>query len=307
MSMHLYYSLIPEALIASMLTLEQFGQYYATGHKFKSKGQALLFEIDPSYRHPYFDIDGAFARCAAKPDGRPKNSVYISMYRVMEDLTVDAIGKRYLTTSMGATAGLERASALPQPEPDLHIYQDLSPINSLIVSILEPAAYCADVTTEPSKFFRFPCMCFVELELGPLARDPENGREGDPAVPLLAAPARGLAGTAARIEAKISWPTMCTRSSFPIEWSTTASISASVASSSTTRCSHRRLSEGITPTGGAPPISSRAGRQGQGFSWRTRARRCTMGPWQQPGVAFVSDQASQTSQTAFTTEVRSLT
>ena len=185
MSMHLYYSLIPEALIASMLTPEQFGQYYATGHKFKSKGQALFFEIDPSFRHPYFDIDGAFARCVAQEDGRPKNSVYISMYRVMEHLTVDAIGRLYLTTSMGATVGLDRASALPQPEPDLHMYQDLSPINSLIVSILEPAAYYADVTTEPSRLFSFPGMCFVELELGPLARDPENGREGDLPYPFL--------------------------------------------------------------------------------------------------------------------------
>ena len=37
MSIHLYFSLIPEALIASMLPPEEFGQYYVTGHKFKSK------------------------------------------------------------------------------------------------------------------------------------------------------------------------------------------------------------------------------------------------------------------------------
>ena len=42
MSIHLYYSLIPEALIASMLPPEKFGQYYATGHKFKSKGLSLI-------------------------------------------------------------------------------------------------------------------------------------------------------------------------------------------------------------------------------------------------------------------------
>lgn len=72
MSVHLYFSLIPEALIASMLPPEQFGQYYATGHKFKSKGQAVFFEIDPSFRHEYFDIEGALARCKAKPDGSPR-------------------------------------------------------------------------------------------------------------------------------------------------------------------------------------------------------------------------------------------
>ncbi|MEF8723929.1 MAG: hypothetical protein ABTR92_06730 [Candidatus Accumulibacter phosphatis] len=179
MAMHLYFSLIPEALIASMLEPEQFGQYYATGHKFKSKGQALFFEIDPSFRHEYFDIDGAFARCLAKADGTPKNSVYISMYRVMEHLSMAAIGKLYLTTAMGATLGLKRAGGLPQPDQERHMFQDLAPINSLVVSVLEPAKYYADVTTQPSKFFSFPGMCFVELGLGPLARDPENGQEGD--------------------------------------------------------------------------------------------------------------------------------
>ena len=179
MSIHLYFSLIPEALIASMLPPEEFGQYYATGHKFKSKGQAVFFEIDPSYRHAFFDIDAAFAKCVAKPDGSPKNSVYISMYRVMEHLTMASLGKLYLSTANGATLGLSRASEVPPPVPELHMYQDLAPINSLVVSRLDPAFFCADVTTAPSKFFRFPGMCFVELELGPLARDPENGQEGD--------------------------------------------------------------------------------------------------------------------------------
>ncbi len=179
MSIHLYYSLIPEALIASMLTPEQFGQYYATGHKFKSKGQAVFFEVDPEYRHPYFDIEGCFARCRARPDGAPKNSVYVSMYRVLEHLTLDALGKLYLTTAMGATLGIDRGDAVPQPKQELHMYQDLSPINSLVVSVLDPAGYYADVTTKPSHSFHFPGMCFVELDLGPLAIDPESGKEGD--------------------------------------------------------------------------------------------------------------------------------
>jgi hypothetical protein len=179
MAIHLYFSLIPEALIASMLPPEQFGQYYATGHKFKSKGQALFFEVDPTYRHEYFDIDGAFGKCVAKPDGSPKNSVYVSMYRVMEHLTMSSLGMLYLTTANGATIGISRASAIPAPVPELHMYQDLAPINSLVVSRLDPASFCADVTSTPSKFFSFPALCFVELELGPLARDPENGLDDD--------------------------------------------------------------------------------------------------------------------------------
>jgi hypothetical protein len=185
MSIHLYFSLIPEALIASMLPPEAFGQYYATGHKFKSKGQAVFFEIDPSYRHPYFDIDGCYARCTSKPDGKPKNSVYISMYRVIEHLTVSAMGNLYLTTAMGATLGLTRGAALPPIVPELHMYQDLTPINSLVASILDPAAYYRDVTTAPSHSFSFPGMCFVELELGRLARDPEDGQDEDLPYPFM--------------------------------------------------------------------------------------------------------------------------
>ena len=59
MKTHLYFSLLPEALIASNLTPEQFGQYYATGHRYKSKGQAIFFEVDPEFRHAAFNIDDA--------------------------------------------------------------------------------------------------------------------------------------------------------------------------------------------------------------------------------------------------------
>ena len=130
-----YYSLIPEALIASMLPPEKFGQYYATGHKFKSKGQAVFFEIDPNYRHPYFDIDGCYKRCVSKADGSPKNSIYVSMYRVTEHLTVSVLGKMYLTTAMGETLGLSRGDTLPKVEPELHMYQDLAPINLSLIHI----------------------------------------------------------------------------------------------------------------------------------------------------------------------------
>ena len=101
------------------------------------------------------------------------------MYRVMEHLSLAAIGRLYLTTTNGATLELSRGSRLPEPEKELHMYQDLTPINSMVVSVLDPAAYYADVTVKPSHSFSFPGMCFVELELGPLALDPENGQEGD--------------------------------------------------------------------------------------------------------------------------------
>ena len=44
---------------------------------------------------------------------------------------------------MGSTLGLPRGGALPQIVPERHMYQDLAPINSLVASILDPAAYYA--------------------------------------------------------------------------------------------------------------------------------------------------------------------
>jgi hypothetical protein len=179
MAVHLYFSLIPEALIASMLPPEEFGQYYATGHKYKSKGQSIFFEIDPAFRHPYFEIDTAFSRCVPAADGTPKNSVYVSVYRVLEHIPVSVIGKLYLTTAYGNTIGIDRGPVAVDHKPTLHMYQDLAPVNSLVVSTLDPVDYYEGVTSKPVKFIRFPGMCFVELELGALAKDPENGAVGD--------------------------------------------------------------------------------------------------------------------------------
>ncbi|HRF43755.1 MAG TPA: hypothetical protein PLD30_05860 [Candidatus Competibacteraceae bacterium] len=180
MTVHLYFSLIPEALIASMLPPEQFGQYYATGHKYKSKGQAIFFEVDPSFRHEYFPLEEGIARCAPHPDGQPKNSVYISIYRVLEHIPVSALGKLYLSTAYGHTLGLTRSeTAPPDTSGGLHMYQDLAPVNSLVVSTQGPAAYYEGVTSQPAKFIRFPGLCFVELGLGALATDPASGPVGD--------------------------------------------------------------------------------------------------------------------------------
>ena len=56
MTVHLYLSLIPEALIASMLSPEEFGAYYAVGTQKKSRGQAIFFEIDPKFHNDFFNI-----------------------------------------------------------------------------------------------------------------------------------------------------------------------------------------------------------------------------------------------------------
>jgi len=92
-TVHLYFSLIPEALIASMLSPEEFGSYYAVGSKKKTAGQAIFFEIDPHFDSQYFRIKEGISRCVPHEDGEPKASTYISIYRVLEHVPVHALGK----------------------------------------------------------------------------------------------------------------------------------------------------------------------------------------------------------------------
>lgn len=179
MDKHLYFSVIPEALIASQLTPEQFGQYYATGPAYKSKGEALFFELDPAFRHEYFAIDDALEQCHEHDDGTPKNSIYVASYRVLEHIPTSALGTLYLTTSYGATMGLQRSADAPPGGDGVHLYKELAPVNSLVASSQSPEGFAAGITTNPTKHVSFPALCFVELELGELASDPLQGRVVD--------------------------------------------------------------------------------------------------------------------------------
>ncbi|MCX7683284.1 MAG: hypothetical protein N2508_15185 [Anaerolineae bacterium] len=179
MTVHLYLSLIPEALIASMLDPEEFGAYYAVGSAKKSRGQAIFFEVDPSFRHEYFDIDEGIRRCVPHEDGTPKASIYISVYRVLEHVSLDAIMKLYLVTQDGRTLGLDSSEELPEETGKLHLYQEIAPVHPLVVSTLGPREFYELIVKYPTTLLKLPAVCFVELSLGALADDPERGEVGD--------------------------------------------------------------------------------------------------------------------------------
>jgi len=181
MSVHLYLSMIPEALIASMLTPEEFGVYYALGSAKKSRGQAIFFEVDPDFRHEYFRIEEGIRRCVPHEDGTPKASIYISVYRVLEHIPLDVIGKLYLVTKDGRTLGLESSEELPEDEDaeGLHLYQEIAPVHPLIVSTLGPRGFYDLIVKNPTSLLSLPAICFAELRLGELAEDPERGAVRD--------------------------------------------------------------------------------------------------------------------------------
>ncbi len=176
---HLYLSLIPEALIASMLTPEEFGVYYAVGTAKKAHGQAVFLEVDPSFRDDYFRIQEGIRRCVPHEDGRPKASIYISVYRVLEHVALSALGDLYLVTADGRVLGLQPTDSAPQPAGGLHLYQEIAPVHPLVVSSLAPEAFYQLIVKNPSILMRLPAISFAELRLGDLAQDPEHGDVGD--------------------------------------------------------------------------------------------------------------------------------
>ena len=176
---HLYLSMIPEALIASMLTPEEFGVYYAVGSAKKSRGQAIFFELDPDFRHDYFRVEEGVRRCVPHEDGSPKASIYISVYRVLEHIPLHVIQKLYLVTKDGRVLGVDPATELPEETGKLHLYQEIAPVHPLIVSSLGPQGFYELIVKNPTSLLSLPAISFVELRLDELAEDPERGEVRD--------------------------------------------------------------------------------------------------------------------------------
>lgn len=185
MTVHLYFSVTPESLIASMLPPEEFGRYLAVGRMLKIRGQAIFFRLDPDFRDEYFDIEAAIQRCVPHPDGTPKASVYISSYRVLEHIPNEAIESLYLVTASGHVLELEYSDTSPASHTGLHLYQELAPVTSLVASVHAPLEFCRSITSNPVKLLRFPALCFVELRLDALANNPESGLVGELPYPFI--------------------------------------------------------------------------------------------------------------------------
>jgi len=175
MTTHLYLSLLPEALIFSQLDPDEFGTYYAVGSQKKSRGPAMFLEIDPSFRHPYFHMEAALERCKPHEDGSPKSSLYVSVYRVLEHMDLDAMQKLYLVTSDGRTLGLSAEDYKPIEENGLHLYQEIAPVTPLVVSRLDPVNFYDLIVKNPTSLITVPAIAYTELQLGELATDPVMG------------------------------------------------------------------------------------------------------------------------------------
>jgi hypothetical protein len=171
--MYLYLSLIPEALIASMLPPGEFGSYLAVGTKKRTLGQAMFFSIEGYKKSAVFDLAEAEKRCVPHPNGEPKHSVYLSVYRVLEQVPLEVIRNLYLVTPDGRVLELAPSTQIPQSAKEYHLYQEIAPVHPRIVSTLNPEDFIRHITSRETST-RLPRILFVDLRLGELARDPEK-------------------------------------------------------------------------------------------------------------------------------------
>lgn len=178
MNYHLYLTLTPEALIASMLSPEEFAAYYAIGEHSKPNGQVMFIEIDPLFRSDQLQIDKAVARCVPNADGTPKSSVYISIYRVLEHIPLAALGDFYFVTRDGRALRTSKTQAV-NGDSGLHLYYELAPVRPTVVSPLGPVDFKDLLVGHRGDFPGVPAIAFAELRLGELATNPQCGEVND--------------------------------------------------------------------------------------------------------------------------------
>lgn len=164
MQTHYYLSVSPiEALIASQLEPEQFGQYMAIGSKNGSYERIMFIELEGGFGD-YFDWKYAKERCVQHENGEPKHSVWFSVYRVLENVPLSAMKTIYLTTKDGRSLAIDPTQDVTFPSREFYVYQELAPLTPLVVSALDPTAF-GRYMTDPSNKVSVPRVVFSDLKV----------------------------------------------------------------------------------------------------------------------------------------------
>lgn len=162
---HLYLILHPNhSLIASQLEPENFVKHYVQGSTRYFEGRLIFVEIDPEYRHDYFEIDKAYADLVPHEDGRPKATKFIKSYRVLEHVDFEAMGKLYLCNSVGDYVELESAEYNPDGDPEeFRIMLEINPVKFIVLTKYNFCDFGRFIT-DPHNSKGAPRMFFSQLE-----------------------------------------------------------------------------------------------------------------------------------------------
>jgi len=171
MDNHYYVTAVPESLVASHLAPMDFGNYLAIGTRKRTRGQAIFFEVDPD-KLKNLPWDYIKRRLVLDEDGEAKRSVYLYIYRVLENTSLDAILNLYLVTDDGKVLEIEEGTYKDKQIEEIHLYQQFNPITTRVASKLTPPEFVRFLS-DPSKPVFAPRVFFVEMQLGKLAKDPQ--------------------------------------------------------------------------------------------------------------------------------------
>lgn len=155
------------SLVASQLEPERFIRHFIRESARYFEGKLVLVEIDPAFRHPYFDIEGAYAGLKPHDDGSPKATKFVSSYRVLEHLDFAAMGRLFLGDESGGYVALDGAPAGTEPPrggDDLRAIIEIDPVRFIVLTRLGLAEY-ASFATDPANSKGAPRMLYAELDL----------------------------------------------------------------------------------------------------------------------------------------------
>lgn len=176
--MHVYLMVSPtEALIASMLESHEFGAYMATGSRKTAAEQLVFIELSGEFGN---DFDWEYARrsCVPHPDGTPKHSVYLSVYRVLERVPLDVLGSLYLVTRDGRCLELHQEPLSPPLYwKGYALYKELCPVTPLVASSLPPEPF-SRYLVDPTNHVSVPAIVFADVRIIDLENMEHTGNVG---------------------------------------------------------------------------------------------------------------------------------
>jgi hypothetical protein len=164
-----YLSVFPvESFIASQLEPVEFGSYMAVGNR-KGSNENLIFARVKGEFGDFFDWKFAQEKCTPHADGRPKNSLYLSVYRVLENIPLDQLDTMYLVTQDGRCLELQPGAYQPPPAAETYVYKEFCPISPIVVSSLAPDQF-GDYLTSGQNLIHVPRVIYANLKVA----DPDD-------------------------------------------------------------------------------------------------------------------------------------
>ena len=134
-----------DALVASHLEPEAFGNYMAVGTRKNNYGHVMFLTVDPSVQASNPAAAAAIRDCVPHSDGTPRKSKYASIYRALEGIPLSALGNLHLSTRDGRVLSLAPATYAGDTGKGPYLYQELSPVGPMM------AVITAEARIQPTK------------------------------------------------------------------------------------------------------------------------------------------------------------